>query len=125
MHRLKLALMGNITRLPGAAPGITPTVLRLIAQHAPRFLNRQESLVWTELSLQHHARENLGQQLRCRPRHNRVGISDDEHVCALEWGFNRSADRLSSVASVDVAPKVPFATVGILVEVRKCGIIVG
>jgi hypothetical protein len=105
LHRTEKISPPRAVRLSRSRDRITPAVLRIITQHAPRFLNRQECLVWTELLLERHVRENLGQQLRCRPRHNRVGISDDEGVRALEWGFKRPSDCLSSVASVDIAPK--------------------
>ena len=94
----------SLPRSAGAARRVAPAVLGLIAEHTSCFLNREESLVWTELLLQRHLREELRQQLRGGTCHYGVSVRDHKDFRALERGFERSSDRLGGVLRRTAAP---------------------
>lgn len=99
-------------------------MLWLVAQHAFCFINRQETLVWSEF---------LFSGTFGKISVNNSDVGRDMTVSALamtntsaplKGGFKRPSDCLGRIARVDVAPKVQFAKVGIFLEIRKSSIIV-
>src|SRR5438309_652754 len=66
-----------------------PTIPRLVAQHPPRLLDRQERLIRREGAFDGNVGKDFREQLGIWSGHHRVGVGDDEDLSALDWRFDR------------------------------------
>ncbi len=55
----------------------SPTVLRVVAEHAPGFIDGKERLIWANLFLERHAWINFSEQFRVGSSHHGIGVCDD------------------------------------------------
>src|ERR1700733_15545162 len=94
-------------------------VLRLVAEEAPRFAYRQQSVVRPKPVGERRAREAVLDEVSIWKAYNGFGVRHDEHLGAAKCRLERLAHRLGAVAGVDIAPQVPAPLVRRELETRE------
>ena len=100
---------------------VFPGVLRLVAQHPPRLLDREQRLGARHLARKLHARKPVRSEFDARRAHHRVGGRDDEPVEPGRRVLERLEHGLRAVAGVDVAPRVPAAQRDVILKFFESG----